>query len=106
MGSHTTGRNPLETAAQLQDVEIDTVPLRPLPGPDAAVVSIRSPGAIREGEIFDLSAQLYSGTPIESASIRLYQNNLLVSELQRELPQGVSEIEFSESPRRRTHGTL
>ncbi|HEY5770584.1 MAG TPA: VWA domain-containing protein [Terrimicrobium sp.] len=102
-GVATAGRNPLETAAQLQDVEIDTVALRPASGSDAAVVSIRSPGAIREGEIFDLSAQLYSGAPVESASIRLYQNNLLVSETQRALPQGVSEIEF---PNLRAEGRM
>ena len=94
-GVATAGRNPLETAAQLQDVEIDTVPLRSVSGSDAAVVSIKTPGAVREGEIFDLSAQLYSGAPVESASIRLYQNNLLVSEVQRALPKGVSEVGFS-----------
>jgi len=56
-GVATAGRNPLETAAQLQNVEIDTVPLRSVSGPDAAVVSIKPPGAVREGEIYDLSAQ-------------------------------------------------
>jgi Ca-activated chloride channel homolog len=93
-GVATAGRNPLETAARLQNVEIDTVPLRAVSGPDAAVVSIKPPGAVREGEIFDLSAQLYSATPVGSASVRLYQNNLLVSEVQRELPQGVLELAF------------
>ena len=102
-GVATAGRNPLETAAQLQNVEIDTVPLRSVSGPDAAVVSIKPPGAVREGEIFDLSAQLYSATPVGSASIRLYQNNLLVSEVQRELPQGVSEVTF---PNLRAEGRM
>ena len=94
-GVATAGRNPLETAAQLQNVQIDTVSLRSVSGSDAAVVSIKTPDAVREGEIFDLSAQLYSAVAVGSASIRLYQNNLLVSEVQRALPQGVSELTFS-----------
>ncbi len=102
-GVHTTGRNPLETAARLGNVEIDTVPLSSMPGPDTAVVSIKTPGAIREGEVFDLSTQLYSSTPNEVASIRLYQNNLLVSELQKELPQGLSNITF---PNLRAEGRM
>ena len=102
-GVATTGRNPLETAAQLQNVEIDTVPLRSVSGPDAAVVSIKPPGAVREGEIFDLSAQLYSAAPAGSVAVRLYQNNLLVSEVQRDLPQGISEITF---PNLRAEGRM
>ena len=101
-GLATAGRNPLETAAQLQNVEIDTVPLPSVSGPDAAVVSIKPPGSAREGEVFDLSAQLYSATP-GPASVRLYQNNLLVSEVQRELPQGLSEITF---PNLRAEGRM
>jgi Ca-activated chloride channel family protein len=93
-GVATAGRDPLETAAQLENVQIDTVPLRSVSGPDAAVVSIKSPGAVREGEIFDLTVQLYSAAQAESASIRLYQNDLLVSEINRGLPQGVSEVTF------------
>ncbi len=55
-GVPTAGRNPIETAAQLQNVEIDTVPVPALSEKDAAVVSIKLPNSLREGEIFDLSA--------------------------------------------------
>ncbi len=87
-GVPTAGRNPIETAAQLQNVEIDTVPLPAMSEKDAAVVSIKLPNSLREGEIFDLSAQVFSTSPVPSASIRVYQNDLLVSEVQRELDQG------------------
>ena len=102
-GVPTAGRNPLETAAQLQNVEIDTVAVAPVSGADAAVVSIKLPNSLREGEIFDLSAQVFSTSPAESASIRLYQNDLLVSEVQRELPKGVSEVVF---PNLRAEGRM
>jgi len=102
-GVATAGRNPLETAAQLQDVEIDAVPLRLVSEPDAAAVSIKLPGSIREGEIFDLSARLFSAAPAGSAAIRLYQNNLLVTEIHRELPKGVSEVTF---PNLRAEGRM
>ena len=81
-GVATAGRNPLETAARLENVQIDTVTVRPVSRSDAAVVSIKSPGMVREGEIFDLTAQIYSATPATNASLRLYQNDLLVSEIE------------------------
>jgi Ca-activated chloride channel family protein len=102
-GVPTAGRNPVETAVQLQNVEIDTVPLPTVSGPDAAVASIKLPGSIREGEVFDLSAQLFSASPTESAAIRLYQNDLLVSETHKELPKGVSKITF---PNLRAEGRM
>ena len=70
---------------------------------DAAVVSIKLPNSLREGEIFDLSAQVFSTSPMPSASIRVYQNDLLVSEVQRELSKGVSEIVF---PNLRAEGRM
>ncbi|HEY5706468.1 MAG TPA: VWA domain-containing protein [Terrimicrobiaceae bacterium] len=102
-GVSTAGRNPVETASQLKNVQIDTVPLASVSGPDAAVVSIKPPGSVREGEIFDLSAQVYSATSAAPASIQLYQNNLLVSQVQRQLSQGVSEITF---PNLRAEGRM
>jgi uncharacterized membrane protein len=93
-GVATSGRNPIETAAQLREVEIDTVPLPAAPGPDAAVVSLKLPDSIREGEIFNLSAQLFSTTTLNAATIRLYQNDLLVGEIRKDLPKGVSEVTF------------
>ena len=63
-------------------------------------------GSIREGEIFDLSAEIFSTTAVESATIRLYQNDLLVSEMQRELPKGRLGSDLSEPARRRPDGTL
>jgi Ca-activated chloride channel family protein len=102
-GVPTAGRNPIETAAQLQNVEIDTVPVPALSEKDAAVVSIKLPSSLREGEIFDLSAQVFSTSPVPSASIRVYQNDLLVSEVQKELPKGVSEVFF---PNLRAEGRM
>ena len=102
-GVPTAGRNPIETAAQLQNVEIDTVPVPALAEKDAAVVSIKLPNSLREGEIFDLSAQVFSTSPMPSASIRVYQNDLLVSEVQRELTKGVSEVFF---PNLRAEGRM
>jgi Ca-activated chloride channel family protein len=92
-GLPTAGRNPLETAAQLRNVEIDTVPVRSPSGSDAAVVSIRTPASVREGEIFELTAQIYCAAA-GPASIRLYQNDLLVSEMHKALPEGLSELTF------------
>ena len=94
-GLPTAGRNPLEVAVQLRNVEIDTVPLRSSSGPDAAVVSVGTPGAVREGEVFELRVRIYSSAATESASMRLYQNDLLVSEMQKSLPEGLSELTFS-----------
>ena len=91
-GVFTSGRNPIETVTQLGKVEIDTVPLPAASGPDAAVVSIKLPVSTGKGKIFDLSAQLFSTSAVESATIRLYQNDLLVSETRRELPKGLSEV--------------
>jgi Ca-activated chloride channel homolog len=102
-GVPTIGRNPLETVTQLQDVQIDTVPLPPISEQDAAVVSIKLPNSLREGEIFDLSTQVFSSSQVQSASIRLYQNDLLVSEIQRELPKGVSDVLF---PNLRAEGRM
>ncbi|HEY5743471.1 MAG TPA: vWA domain-containing protein, partial [Terrimicrobiaceae bacterium] len=93
-GVPTTRRNPLETAVRLQNVEIDTVPLRAVSEQDAAVVSIKLPISIREGELFDLTAKVFSASPVDAATIRAYQNDLLVGETQRELPKGISEIVF------------
>ena len=102
-GLATSGRNPIETAAQLQNVEIDTLALPAVSGPDAAVVSLKLPGSIREGEVFDLTAQIFSTTPVQAATIRLYQNDLLVGEIQRALPKGVSEVTF---PNLRAEGRM
>ena len=94
-GLPTAGRNPLEAAAQLRNVEIDTVPLRSSSGPDAAVVSVGTAGTVREGEIFELKVRIYASAAAGSAAVRLYQNDLLVSELQKTLPEGLSELTFS-----------
>ncbi len=102
-GVATTGRNPIETAVQLRNVEIDTVALPAVSAPDAAVVSIELPGSLREGEIFNLSTRLFSSTAVESAEIRLYQNDLLVGEIRKELPKGVSEVIF---PNLRAEGRM
>jgi hypothetical protein len=83
----------LETAAQLQNVEIDTVPLRSVSGPDAAVVSIKPPGAVREGEIFDLRRNCILRRP---SGRRPYGFIKTTSSFPRckGVAQGVSEVTF------------
>lgn len=95
-GKNTTGRNPLETAASLagRGIEIDT---RLLLSPDArevALMSIKAPPSVREGEVFDLTAKLQNTGNTGEATLRLYQNNLLISEIKKDLPAGVSEVVF------------
>ncbi len=95
-GLDTTGRDPLETAAALaeQGIEIDVVPLRSPPREEIAVVSLRTPSLVREGEVFDLTAKIQANIAVDSAILRLYQNNLLVAEIQKSLAAGSSEVNF------------
>ena len=95
-GLDTTTRNPVETATTLAErgLEIDTKFFLKPPDRETAVISLKTPVLVREGEVFDLSAKIHAATAIEGATIRLYQNNLLVAETQQSLPAGASEIVF------------
>lgn len=95
-GLDTAGRNPLETAASLakRGIAVDVVPLRSWSGRETAVLSLKTPSLVREGEVFDLAARIQADSAVDSATLRLYQNNLLVSEVRNSLPAGSSEIIF------------
>lgn len=95
-GLDTTGRNPLEVATALAErgIEIDTEFFPSPPDKETAVISLKTPALVREGEVFDLSAKIHAAAASDAATIRLYQNNLLVAETQKSLPAGISEIVF------------
>lgn len=102
-GVPTDASDPLNIITEAGNIEIDTVPLRSPSRTDASVASIKSPGGVREGEVFNLVAQIYSTSEIEAATVRLFQNNLLVAETQVKLPVGFSTVEF---PNIRAEGRL
>ncbi|MFZ4680924.1 MAG: glutamine amidotransferase [Terrimicrobiaceae bacterium] len=95
-GLNTSGHDPIETAAALaeRNIEVDTVPLSSPAGQETAVTALKTPSLVREGEVFDLTAVIQAGSAVESATVRLYQNNLLVAERQTSLSEGSSEIVF------------
>jgi len=95
-GIVTAGNNPLEAASSLaaQGIEIDTQPLSSPHRPEVAVVSLKAPGLVREGEVFDLSANIHTSAAASAVSLRLYQNNLLISERKQDLPAGMSQVVF------------
>lgn len=92
-GVPTDAENPLKIAAE-SPIEIDTVPLKSQVKTEASATSIKAPNGVREGEIFNLTAQVHATSEIPGATVRLYQNNLLVAETPRDLPAGFSEVAF------------
>ncbi len=95
-GNWNTGRDPLGTAAELAErgVEIDVVPGPPDPRPEAGVATLELPSSVREGEVFDLTATVHASPPSQGASVRLYQNNLLLAETRRDLIAGDNAVVF------------
>lgn len=95
-GVATGGRDPLESAVSLAErgVEIDTILSPASTLPETAVTSLQAPPTIREGEVFDLTATVHASEPITAASLRLYQNQILIAESQIDLPRGSAEIIF------------
>ena len=93
-GVSTAGRDPLEVAAALENVEIDTVPAAVPDQQEVAVAAVETPASIREGEVFDLFATVFARRPVPEAVVRLYQNNVMVSETRSSLPAGESRIVF------------
>ena len=102
-GIPTDTADPLNIIADIPGMEIDTVPLKSSSKTEASVVSIESPGGVREGEVFNLKAKVHSTSEIETATARLFQNNLLVAAVPVKLPGGFSPIEF---PNIRAEGRL
>lgn len=90
-----TGEDPLVAAAGLAErgIEIDAVPLVTPEDDEVAVGRIDLPADIREGEVFDLAATVSSNV---SATVRakLYQNNLLLAEVGRDVVPGENVIRF------------
>jgi Ca-activated chloride channel homolog len=99
-GVVTAGRDPLVSAASLAErgVEIDTIPLPSSTLPETAVTSLQAPTHVREGEVFDLTATLHASAAVEEATLRLYQNQILVAERQVPLTQGTTEVMFPRIP--------
>jgi len=95
-GVVTAGRDPMESAASLAErgVEIDTILSPSSSQPETAVVSLQAPSTIREGEVFDLTATLRTSEPATGATLRLYQNQILIAESQVDLPPGSSDVIF------------
>lgn len=90
-GVATAGRDPTEAAAALAErgIEIDTRLVVPPERPEVAVVALHTPATVREGEVFDLKAEIHSTTGA-AATLRLYQDNLLVAEQAATLTPGLT----------------
>lgn len=95
-GVVTAGRDPVEVAVALAErgMEIDTRLLVSPHRAEVSVVSLQTPASVREGEVFDLTAGIHSTTSETAATLRLYQNNLLVAEQTRDLSPGLTQVVF------------
>lgn len=91
-GNETRGRA-AETAAQLREAGVDvwTVPLRNADRPEVLVERVQIPDRLREGEPFDLVANLRS-TVKTNAKVKVYQSQFLVAEKQIALQPGDNEF--------------
>ncbi len=95
-GGVNAGRPAESTLARLRDrgVELDVVPLIPEKRPDAAILSVTVPPSVREGETFDAKVAVNSAEPKARATIRFFQNRVLVAEVEKELGEGVNEVKI------------
>jgi Ca-activated chloride channel homolog len=84
-----TGGRALEAAARLarSGVEVWTVPLRNPDKPEVLVERVEVPARLKQGEPFDLSANLRSNVATK-AKVRLYQSQFLIAEREMELKPG------------------
>jgi uncharacterized membrane protein len=87
-GNDTTGRA-AETAARLAraGVEVWTVPLRNPSKPEVLVERVEVPAQLKQGEPFDLTANLRSNAAMKT-KVRLYQSQFLVAEREMDLQPG------------------
>ncbi len=84
-----TGGRAVETAARLAraGVEVWTVPLRNPQKPEVLVERVNVPARLKQGEPFDLSANLRSNVATK-AKVRLYQSQFLIAEREMDLKPG------------------
>ncbi len=103
-GQFTTGPDPMAAAAMLGErgIEVDVVPWQEAPGVEASIVSTSLPKSVREGEAFDLPVEIQAGVETP-ATLRLYQNNLLVATSTTRLVTGSNRVIF---PNVRADGRL
>ncbi len=87
-GNDTAGRA-LEAAARLArtGVEVWTVPLRNPGRPEVLVERVEVPARLKEGEAFDLTANIRSNVAT-TAKVRVYQSQFLVAEHEMALKRG------------------
>jgi len=87
-GNDTEGRA-LEAAARLARAGVDvwTVPLRNASRPEVLVERVEVPARLKQGEPFDLTANVRSNVATK-AKVRLYQSQFLVAERDMELKPG------------------
>lgn len=93
-GAVNTGRPAEGVLARLKErgVELDVVPLPPENRPDAAVLAVKVPPAVREGETFDARVTVNSADSNARATVRFFQNRVLVAEVEKELARGENEL--------------
>jgi uncharacterized membrane protein len=91
-GNETMGRA-LQAATQLKAAgdEVWTVPLRNAARPEVLVERVELPARLREGEPFDLFANLQSNVATK-AKVRVYQSQFLVAEQEVDLKTGANEF--------------
>ena len=91
-GNDTAGRA-AELAQRLgtSGIQLFTVPLFNPPAPEVLVEKVEIPRRLKTGEPFDLIAKIRSNTAT-SAKIKLYQNQFLISEEDRQLQVGANEF--------------
>ncbi len=86
----------LETATRLAraGTEVWTVPLRNAVQPEVLVERVEVPARLKEGEAFDLTANIRSSIPT-TTKVRVYQSQFLVAE--REIPVKPGDNPFREA---------
>lgn len=91
-GGDTSARA-AETALRLgrNGVEVWTVPLRNPDKPEVLVERVDVPRRLKQGEPFDLTANLRSNIATK-AKVRLYQNQFVITEREQELKPGDNEF--------------
>ena len=87
-GNDTSG-HALETATRLarSGVEVWTVPLRNPEKPEVLVERVEVPARLKEGEAFDLTANIRSNVAT-TANVRVYQSQFLLAEREMALKPG------------------
>lgn len=95
-GISNRGPSPLVALPGLMEghIEVDVVPLERDRSPDAAVTAIQLPPSLREGQVFDLPVDVVATQAFPSASVRLYQNGLLIASMDQPLSPGANHLMF------------